>query len=358
MAVSRINEAGLNVNQYGNRNLVINGAMQVAQRSSSETGLGASAGYFTCDRWRMGVVTSGRLTMSQSSDSPDEFGNSLKLECTTADTSIAAGEYMLIQHLIEGQNLQQIAKGTSSAKKITVSFYVKGNGNATYMCELWDNDNSRHNTQQFSVTSSWNRIVLTFDSDTTGALDDDSNLSLYLNFWLHTGSTFGGGSYTANTWASNVNANRAVGVSSFFSSTSNTFQITGIQMEVGDTATDFEHRTFGDELQRCQRYCQVLDPGVAYAQYNFVGFCESSTKVKATYSFPTVMRAAPALTRSGNFLYDGATSNPTVSSLYGSSITNYCCRAEETVSSGTAGEGVILINNNDATAKITFDAEL
>lgn len=110
MAVSRINEAGLNINQYGNRNVIINGAMQVAQRGTSSTGVGASSGYFVCDRWRVATTTSGRVTMSQDSDSPQGFANSTKLACTTADTSIASSELFIFQQRIEGQNVQQFAK--------------------------------------------------------------------------------------------------------------------------------------------------------------------------------------------------------------------------------------------------------
>ena len=256
-----------NINMGGggaNKNVIINGAMNVAQRSTSETGVGSSGGYLVCDRWQLAVGnTDGRLTISQDSSVPtgEGFANSLKLDCTTADTSIAAAENLVIQQKIEGQNLQSFAKGTSGAKPFAVSFYVKGNGNATYMCELRDRDNDRHNTQQFAVTSSWNRVELTFSADTTGAFDDDNASSLELRFWLHAGSTYSGGSYTANTWASTTNANRAVGISSFFDSTDRTFFITGVQLEVGQNPTEFEHEPFERTLAKCQRYFQKLQNG-------------------------------------------------------------------------------------------------
>lgn len=242
-------------NVSGRRNIAINGAMKVAQRGTSQTAI-SSAGYYTVDRFRVATANSaGRLTMTQETITDlSGFANAIKFACTTADTSIAAGEYLQLSQYFEGQDLQQFKKGTSSAEKVTVSFYVKGNGNATYMLEMFDGDNTRHNTQQFSVTSSWNRVSLTFDGDTTGAYDDDNALSLYLNFWLHAGSSYSGGSYSANTWAANSNSRRAAGISSFFSSTSNTFFITGLQMEVGDSASDFEHRSFAEELALCQRY--------------------------------------------------------------------------------------------------------
>ena len=257
MSLIKVKSRGTD-NVSGRRNIVINGAMKVAQRGISSTGLGAASGYFTLDRFRIASGSNaGRFTMSQSTvtDLPG-FANALKLDCTTADTSTDANENLRLQTLFEGQDLQQLKKGTSSAEKFTVSFYVKGNASATYMVEMFDGDNNRNNTQQFAVTSSWNRVSLTFNGDTLGAFDDDNALSLYLTFWLHAGSSFTSGTYTSNTWAHNNNANRAVGISSFFDSTNRTLEITGLQMEVGDSASDFEHRSFAQELQLCERYYQ------------------------------------------------------------------------------------------------------
>ena len=196
--------------------------------------------------------TAGRLTMTQDSSAPSGFANSLKLDCTTADTSIAAGELFLIQQRIEGQNLQAFAKGTSDAKPFAVSFYVKGNASATYVAELFDQDNTRHVAKTFSVTTDWTRIELSFPADTTGGLDDDNARSLDLNIWLHAGSTYSSGTLPA-TWASNTSANRAAGISSFFDSTSRTFFITGVQLEVGQNPTEFEHEPVERTLAKCQR---------------------------------------------------------------------------------------------------------
>ena len=294
--LAKMGEVLTNSQIGGRRNIVINGAMQVAQRGTSSTGLGASSGYFTLDRFQTSFgSTAGRLTMSQVAvtDLPG-FANALKLDCTTVDTSIAAGENFRLQTLLEGQDLQQLKKGTSSAEKFTVSFYVKGNANATYMLELFDGDNSRHNTQQFAVTSSWNRISLTFDGDTTGAFDNDNAVSLYLNFWLHAGSTYTGGTYTANTWASNTNANRAVGISSFFDSTDRTFFITGLQLEIGSQATAFEHRSFGEELALCERYFQRYGANSTYIPVA-TGISTSTTTSRIFLCYKTQMRATPSI---------------------------------------------------------------
>ena len=301
--LAKMGEVLTNSQIGGRRNIVINGAMQVAQRATSVTDLGNSAGYKTVDRFKVncdtGNATAGRFTMSQVTDIHDGFTNAIKLDCTTADTSIAAGEQLTLETSFEGQDLQQLKKGTSDAEKITISFYVKGNGNATYMLEVKDGDNDRLNHHQFAVTSSWNRISVTLAGDTTGALDNDNAESLELRFWLHAGSNYTSGSYTANTWASQTHANRAVGISSFFSSTDNTFFITGLQMELGSQATPFEHRSFGEELALCQRYFQQ-----SYAHGTVAGTATGTSRVirfiDATQSygghwitFRTEMRAAP-----------------------------------------------------------------
>ena len=253
-------EAGF---KSGRKNIIINGAMNVAQRATSSAGLGDGGGYFTLDRYRFSSSTSGRLTQSQSSvtDLP-AFANAMKLDCTTADTSIGASEECSLEYRLEGQDLQQLKKGTSSAEKVTVSFYMKTNKAFTFMCELDDTDNNRVNTQQFTTSTSWTRHTLTFVGDTTGTLDNDSARSMRLNIWIHAGSNFTGGTYSANTWQSRQSSDnmRAVGISSFYDDTANEIQLTGLQMEVGDTATDFEHRSFGEELALCKRYFESSYP--------------------------------------------------------------------------------------------------
>ena len=294
-----------NINAGGggvNRNVIINGAMNVAQRSTSETGIGASSGYFTCDRWRFskgGDASAGRFTMSQDSSAPEGFANSMKLDCTTADTSIAAGEFLLIGQRIEGQNMQTFAKGTSSAKPFAVSFYVKGNASATYVCELVDQDNSRQISKTFNVTTDWARIELSFPADTTGTLDDDTAKSFELFIWLHAGSTYNSGTLNSSSWASLTNANRAVGISSFFDSTDRTFFITGVQLEVGQNPTEFEHEPIGTTLKKCQRYLYQITSNGSNDTIIGTGFSNSSTSNQTTTHLPTTMRATPTLTASG-----------------------------------------------------------
>jgi len=249
-----------NINAGGggvNRNVIINGAMNVAQRSTSEANRGDDTGYYVVDRWKIstGASTDGRLTLSQDSSAPSGFANSTKFDCTTADTSIAAGEFLQFEQLIEGQNLQAFAKGTSDAKPFAVSFYVKGNASATYVCELFDSDNSRQVSKTFNVTTDWTRVELNFPADTTGAFDNNGGSSLALVIHLNAGSNYTSGTINSGSWASSTNANRVgSGTTSFFDSTDRTFFITGVQLEVGQNCTEFEHEPFATTLSKCQRY--------------------------------------------------------------------------------------------------------
>ena len=280
----------------GRRNIVINGEMKVAQRSTSETGLGAATGYFTLDRWMMdGAASAGRYTMAQVADGPAGIANCLKLTTTTADTSIAAGEFLTLQTRFEGQDLQQLKKGTASAEQVTVSFYVKGNAAALYVCELFDGNNGRSITQSFAVTTSWNRIELTFAADTSDPLNDDNAVSLYIIFWLHAGSNFTSGTFAVNTWADNVNANRAAvdDLTSIFDATSRTFSITGIQMEIGTQATDFESRSYGEELALCQRYCVAWTFSGSYSNIVAAMATASGTVAVGDLILPVTHRVKP-----------------------------------------------------------------
>ena len=255
--LAKMGEVLTNSQIGGRRNIVINGAMNISQRATSATGLGGSdPAYQTLDRFRMNIggTSAGRFTMAQVADVHDGFANALKLTCTTADTSIAADELLSLQTRLEAQDLQQLKKGTSDAEKVTVSFYVKANASATYTLELED-ENSRRIADEFSVTTNWTRVVKTFGGDTSGSLGDDNALGLSINIFLHGGSNFTSGTFSANTWESVSNTTRlSDNQTSFFDSTDRTFFITGLQMEIGEQATPFEHRSFGEELILCERY--------------------------------------------------------------------------------------------------------
>ena len=347
----------------GKRNMIINGNMAVAQRGTSATGLGTAEEYATLDRMRIskGSTTAGRFTMTQTADGPSGIANCLKLACTTADTSIAASEKLGIVYVFEGQDVQRLKKGTSDAEAITLSFYVKGNTSATYVCELYDLDNTRHIAKTFAVTTSWNRIELTFAGDTTGALDDDNAGSMQITFWLHGGSTYTGGTLPSS-WASTSNANRAGGLStSFYDATSRTFFLTGLQMEVGEVATPFEVESYADNLRRCQRYyCQIENSTGSDQYLTTLQAYNTSGTYGIIKDYPATMRTKPTVSQSGNFGGYQADSNTWQS---GAAFGNLAATDVGWRTGGftgtttlTAGHAVVCFHSNGS--KLMADAEL
>ena len=353
-----------NINAGGggvNRNLLINGAMNVAQRSTSETGLGATAGYFGLDRWKTDFSsTAGRLTLTQDSSVPtgEGFFNSLKVACTTADTSIAAGEQFTIEQMIEAQNCQVISKGTSGAKPLTLSFYCKANANATYVVELYAQDVDRRISSLFSVTTDWTRVTVTFPADTTGEIADDNGGGIKVSWWLHAGSTYAGGTLQT-TWAAAADNTRATGGDSFFDSTDRTFFLTGCQLEVGQNATEFEHEPIERTLAKCQRYYNRHQSNTAYDVVTH-GHYSSDTVWIGTYFFPTEMRAQPTLAGSDTWrIYTNSTVPVTSGSLTLTRATTTAMTIEvQTGDNNDAGQGAMMTNNNDSDAHIEFKAEL
>ena len=246
--------------QLGNRRLNINGAMAVAQRGTV-TGITSST-FAGPDRFRFGIGSHGTFTVSQDSSAPtgSGFANSLKLACTTADTSVASSAAGYFQHKLEGQDCQSIKKGTSSAKQLAVQFWVKSNKTGTYAFQCADTDNSRNFTTTYTISSAdtWEKKEITIPADTTGALDDDSNVSLIFNFWLVAGTNYTSGAASAS-WYAGTDANKAKGHTvNIADSTSNTWYMTGFQIETGAVHTDFEHRSFSQELALCHRYCNAI----------------------------------------------------------------------------------------------------
>ena len=273
-----------------NRNLVVNGAMRISQRSTSLTGE-TGGGYKCLDRFRIGKLNLGTWTFTQSTDAPAGFSRSFKCECTTADASPAAGDLFNIQHRMEGQELQRLKKGTSSSESFTVSFWVKSNKTGTYNLQAEDLDNTRSNVRQYSIESAntWEYKTLTFDGDTTGALDDNTDQSFRLIWWLGSGTNYSSGT-TPSTWEATDAADNAVGNVNLADSTSNVFYITGVQMETGSVATPFEHLTYTNDLSRCQRYYTRYDHSSGGIGLNAPGYYNTASTIYNTIFLPTPMR--------------------------------------------------------------------
>ena len=275
------------------RNMLINGDMSIAQREVTSYAVGAGHGYKNVDRWKVFASnTAGRCTMQRNTDAPPGFNYSLKFSCTTADTSIAANESFGIAQYPEAGNCTLARHGTSEAKQITLSFYAKADSTKTYVAQILNNKHSGyiHNNRTFTVTSSWQRFEMTFQADTTADSKMDGTLTdagFAVMFYLHAGSDLTSATL-ASDWATGV-TNRAAGTQSFFSATSNTFFLTGCQLEVGDKATPFEHELASVTLAKCQRYYQL-------SHANGQGYVNANQHVGVRGTYRTEMRAAPTVT--------------------------------------------------------------
>jgi len=347
------------------RNIIINGDMSIAQRGTSETGI-TSGGYLTVDRQSFVIVNQGTFTMSQETDVPSGqgFTKSLKFNCTTADASPTGTDRLYLSNRFEGQNLQYLKKGTSNAESLTLSFWVKSNKTGTYIAELFDNDNTRQISQTYTINSSntWEKKTLTYEGDTSGALDNDNNNSLELNLWFGGGSTFTGG--TLNTsWNANVNNKRASGVVNLADSTSNEWYITGVQLEAGTTASDFEFLPHDVNLQRCYRYCYRINGNSSdQQQCGAIGFANGGSTFNAMMRFSPDMRTAPTVTED-NMSQTTTGSAISLTGTFDNSDTSDCNAAGLSFSADsgtpfTVGNVMFPRVNTSTSAFIQFDAEL
>ena len=355
------------------RNIIINGDMSIAQRGTSQASI-TSSGYYTVDRFNFEIGSAGTWTQSQSTDVPtgQGFANSIKLDCTTADASLGSGDICHLNQRIEGQNLQYLKKGTSSAQSLTLSFWVKSNKTGTYIAEFRERDNNRTISQSYTISSAdtWEKKTLTYAGDTSGVLGNDNGNSLQINFWLAAGANYSSGTL-ATSWGTRTDANRAVGQVNLADSTSNEWYITGVQLEVGSAASDFEFLPFDINLARCHRYCYVMGASAnAENGGQFTvgsGMCRSSGSAIFTDivgSYPQPLRTLPSLTQVGGDLADifcyktnGTSADPTSISIGRNTIALRVTNNMGLSSGLTAGDATIQqIQESDT--DLVFDAEL
>jgi len=288
-----INNTTPNAYNTVGKNLIINGAMQIAQRGTSASV--TSSSYLTCDRWRiLKSNATPTVTVSQSTDAPDGFSNSLKWDTTVAGT-LSSNGYLGIEQKLEGQMLQQLAFGTTSAKKWTLSFWVKSSITGTYAISHYSADNGSRiigSTYTIDVANTWEKKTITYDGDTAASLDNDNNESLRVTFHLAAGSQMKSSdntswtTYSASTWA--------YGQQVDLCANTGTFYLTGVQLEVGESATEFEHRPYTIELQLCQRYYEVLP--VVGGLYSIVLGYYGTNNYWGDWFFKVSKRAAPTFT--------------------------------------------------------------
>lgn len=344
------------------KNLVINGSFAVSQRATSVTGV-TGDGYQAVDRWRTNSGSLGTFTLSQSTDAPDGFATSHKYDCTTADASPAAGDFLIFEQRVEAQDLQQLKYGTSSPNKVTLSFYVKSNKTGTYIAELAlpDASNNSNNQQSYTINSAntWERKTLTYVGNTTDAINNDTGVGMNVFFWLGAGSTYSGGTLTQNTWANTSAANRAVGQVNIADSTSNEWLITGVQLEVGEQATPFDYsESYGETLAKCQRYYfRTTGSSTGYGNLATVSRI-GNTLYRGVVEFPVTMRSRPSFSSSGSFqTLDSGFTFSSMSGGDGASFDSHGVQVTMT-SNGSAGQSSLLRQAADGQAALIYDAEL
>ena len=350
-------------NKVSNRNKIINGGMTVSQRNGTTVVTGVNTTGYRIDRWTHQIDSiNSAFSVSQSTDSPDEFGNSYKIDVTTADTSLAAAHAHFFRQKIEGQFLQDFAKGTSSAKQFAVSFYVKTNKTGIYTVELFDVDNSRAISKTFTVAdSNWNRYTLIYPADTTGAFGNDNGNSLVLQFWLSAGSDYTSGTLNTSAWAAATQANRVSSSNvNLGDNTSNEWYLTGVQLEVGSVVTDFEHRSFGQELALCQRYFQIFGGVTNYTLFG-TGVWKSSTAASIGFPFMTKMRSQPSFSvtsPTNSMVRSGGTNIDVTSIALDINTTENVMYNANASSGGTNGRGAMHLGKGNTDTTISLSAEL
>jgi len=316
MALSKIDVANMLTGLVPNDNtirrpnskpIIINGDMTIAQRDTSATGK-TSSGYYTCDRIQFVANDAGTHTVIQETSTSGNayangFAEAYRIDCTTADASVAADSQLFIKYKVEGRDAQVFKKGTANAEKFTLAFWVKSNKTGTGQVNLRDEVNTRQCSATYTISSAntWEHKICNFAADTTGALPSTNAEGFGIEWYLAAGSNFTSG--TAPTaWEAISNADSAASLNLAISgSTDNDFSLTGVQLEVGEysstTLPPFQFESFEDSLSRCQRYYfrnNAVD-NIPFA----AGVCNGTTNARAVLYFPQTMRAAPSLDKSG-----------------------------------------------------------
>jgi len=341
-----------------NRNMIINGAMQVSQRGTSTTTAG-----FIVDRIESGVSAVDELvcTYSQDSSGADGFANSYKINVDTAESAIAVDEYQRVTYKIEAQDCQGLKYGNASAESVTLSFHVKSNVTGTYAFSMVGDGGIRliGGTYTISSSATWEKKTLTFTGDTAGIINDDVGTGLTLYFWLIAGTNFTSGS-TNTSWMANTTASLAYGHAVNLGSTINNYwQVTGIQLEIGSVATPFEHKTYGQELAACKRYLYAFRKDGGGSTAIGTGIISGTTTISFIHlTLPVEMRTTPTLTvtdPTSSTISEGAADRAVTSQSIGPATKNNCLLSV-THAAGTAAGTTVRYSLTDTI--LLFSAEL
>ena len=342
---------------YGFKNRIINGAMVIDQRNA---GAAVTSNNYCTDRWRVETVSDGVFSAQQVSDAPTGFVKSLKWTTTTADASLTTTQYAIIRQGIEGFNTADLMWGTANAQTITVSFWVKSSLTGTFGGTVHNSDANRSYPYTYTISSAntWEQKSVTIAGDTTGTWKTDNNAGIQIYWGLGVGPTYSG---TANTWAATLYM-APTGAVSVIGTLNATWQITGVQLEKGSTATSFDYRPYSAELAMCQRYYQQINGNsfVGTAAYGMIGSGMVYTTTQADISIPlkVSMRATPTISQSTTTIQVGGALYASTGIGDAGSTPNVIFARISNAGTMTAGYGANFQSNNNAAGYFAASAEL
>ena len=314
-----ISNTGSVRNRPNAKPIIYNGDMQVSQRTASETGITDNR-YSACDRYKIEIDSCGTWTVIQETLTSgnaydDGFRKALRLDCTTADASPASADAVVVSHRLEGQDLNVFKKGTSSAETYTLAFWIKSDKTGTAQVNLQDQENTRMCSGQYTIssTNTWEKKVINFAADTSGASNNDNTEFIRICWFFDAGSNYTSGA-VPTAWEAMSAGDKSVSDLAIADSTSNDVAITGVQLEVGTytaaTLPPFQHESWGDNVQRCKRYFNSLAHGAdpldaATGQFFAMGQSHSSTSIHGVIVHEPEMRTTPSLEVSmgTNYMY-------------------------------------------------------
>jgi len=359
MAVSTIDPNGLNVGQLGGtRNVVINGEMMIDQRNGGSSTTPTANDTYTLDRWAAELAISSKYSVQQSSDAPSGFKNSM-LITSLSSYSLTANDFYMMQYRVEGFDAARFNWGSSNAKNATLSFWVKSSLTGTFGGAFENSANNRAYAFSYTINSAntWEYKTITVSGDQTGTWLTTNGIGIRLRFALGVGSTYSG---TGGVWGS-TRYFSVTGATSVVSTSGATWQLAGVQLEVGDTATDFEYESYGTTLQKCKRYYQKFGNLGGYDVVAFAGIAPYTTQVQAATPLSPEMRVTPSLSLANIAAADTVNPQVAVTSAAVNSGTHnnkIAWVAYYTSGSLTAFRPYYLRVDGTSTGYIAFDAEL
>ena len=360
MSITKVTDAGLDKSRIVTP-IITNGDMSVAQRGTSFTG--QTSGAYYLDRFKTDITSLGTWTITQSTDVPtgQGFAKSMKFDCTTADASPSAGDFLILNQPIEGFNTASFKFGSSSAESLTLSFWVKSNKTGTYIVRFYDIDNQRVQSQSYTISSAstWEKKVIAISGDTVSGPNFDNGYAFAVNWCLGSGTTYTSG--TLNTsWNSVTNANQFVGQVNLADSTDNEWYITGVQLEIGEfdsnTIPSFPFESFENNLKKCMRYYfnhYTPDDNGLYGLFT----AHTSSAGRMPYRFIVPMRDAPTVSSStaSGFTWLGNNTSGNPSAIGSESLNKYSCTVNIT---GSFTQGYSYWLSGSTSTQLNFDAEL